>query len=301
MISLKPDFFKEEIRCGFTVCEEMKRAWAAEMEVLSEVIAVCKKYGLTYYADYGTLLGTVRHHGFVPWDDDIDIALKRKDFERLFHILPQELPAEYGINSYITSTDHHQPWGSVTNSQYITWDTERTEKFYGCPYVVGIDIYPLDYLPRDKEMAQAQIALYNAVYDGAQRYDELAASGELEQYIPQLEELCRVSFRRDQPLQDQLWRLSDRIAAMAVEDESDYLTLYTRIVLGDLDFKLKKEWYSDTVELPFECMKVAVPKNYREVLTVLYGDYETPVQGQSAHDYPFYNRQKEIFKSMGKM
>ena len=48
MISLKPDFFKEEIRCGFTVCEEMKRAWAAEMEVLSEVIAVCKKYGLEY-------------------------------------------------------------------------------------------------------------------------------------------------------------------------------------------------------------------------------------------------------------
>ena len=69
------DFFKEEVREDFYISAEMKRVWAVEMKVLSFVISVCKKYDIPYFADYGTLLGTVRHKGFIPWDDDIDIAL----------------------------------------------------------------------------------------------------------------------------------------------------------------------------------------------------------------------------------
>ena len=60
---------KEEVICDFNVSEEMKRVWAAEVKVLEKVIEICERHNITYYADYGTLLGTVRHKGFIPWDD----------------------------------------------------------------------------------------------------------------------------------------------------------------------------------------------------------------------------------------
>ena len=86
------DFFKREVKCGFEIPEMMKRAWAAELEVLEVVKNVCEKNNIQYFADWGTLLGAVRHQGFIPWDDDIDICLKREEYNRLIKVLPRDLP-----------------------------------------------------------------------------------------------------------------------------------------------------------------------------------------------------------------
>ena len=82
-MNCQPDssFFREEIRNGFLVTEKMKRIWYTEISLLQELDRVCKKYGLRYFAEYGTLLGAVRHKGFIPWDDDIDVAMFRDDYE----------------------------------------------------------------------------------------------------------------------------------------------------------------------------------------------------------------------------
>ena len=74
------DYFKPETIEGFEVKGMMKRYWAASMEVLEEVDRLCRKYNLRYYAFYGTLLGAVRHKGWIPWDDDMDIIMYRDDF-----------------------------------------------------------------------------------------------------------------------------------------------------------------------------------------------------------------------------
>lgn len=301
MLEFPEEFFCGETRNDFFIEPMMKRAWAAEMEVLSEVIAVCKKYQITYFADYGTLLGAVRHKGFVPWDDDIDIALLRPDYEKLFQILPKELPESYGINSFYTLEDHRQPWGSITNAKYISVDATRTKKFYGCPYVVGIDIYPLDYVARDEELAESQRFLYNAVYDVAYRFDEMSGAGELNKYLPQIEQLCNVRLRRDNTLRSQLWKLSDAISSMFTEGESDDVSLSLMRVLGEDDVRLKKEWYSATIEMPFENISVSVPVGYDNILRSLYGDYEICINTKGAHEYPFYARQEEILKQLRQM
>ena len=273
MLEFKSDFFKEEERNGFTISETMKRAWATELDVLSRVIAVCKKYNLTYYAYYGTLLGTVRHHGYIPWDDDVDIALKYEDYRKLLEVLPGELPETFGISSMYTSKSHRQPWASVSNAKYSYPDPERKQKFYGFPYVAGIDIFPLYYVPRDKELADIVKHLYGAVYDTAKRFEELKKSGELQEVLPQIEELCRVKLIQDDTLRMQLWRLTDQIASLIAEEESDCMTIYYKNVTKVWDYQLDKKWFEGTVEMPFENITIAVPSGYDELLTKLYGDY----------------------------
>lgn len=70
-LEFSADYFKTEVRDGFEIPAMMKRAWAAQMEVLHVVAGVCKNNGIRYFADGGTLLGAVRHKGMIPWDDDI--------------------------------------------------------------------------------------------------------------------------------------------------------------------------------------------------------------------------------------
>jgi lipopolysaccharide cholinephosphotransferase len=300
MIEFESSYFQEEVRWDFTVSEMMKRVWAVEQDVMAEIIRVCKKYGLTYYADYGTLLGTIRHHGFVPWDDDMDIAMKRADYEKLFRLLPEELPKTYGIHSIYNEEDHNQPLGCVTNSKVINTDPEVVASFHGCPYIVGIDVYPLDYIPRDAELASTHRSLYNAVYDAAQRYEELNATGELAQYLPKLEEFCEVRFDNSRPLRPQLWKLADRIAGLFREEECDVLMWMPDTILSDSYIPRKKEWYQSAKELPFEKIMMSVPNGYHEILTAKYGDYMTPQQGVCAHEYPFYKSQEELLMRLQK-
>ena len=72
MIDFSEEFFEGETRDGFYIEPMMKHAWAAQMEVYMEIAEICNRHGIQYFADWGTLLGAVRHHGFVPWDDDME-------------------------------------------------------------------------------------------------------------------------------------------------------------------------------------------------------------------------------------
>ena len=97
MIQFEETFFEGEERDGFYIEPMMKRVWAAQMEVLKDVERVCQKYNLDYFADWGTLLGTIRHKGFVPWDDDMDICMRREDYMRFIAVAQKELPKGYAI------------------------------------------------------------------------------------------------------------------------------------------------------------------------------------------------------------
>ncbi len=300
MMQFDDRFFEAEERCGFAIEPMMKKAWACELKILSEVINICRKYGLTYYADYGTLLGAVRHKGYVPWDDDIDIALKRSDYMMLMKVLKSELPKNYAVNNCYESLTHRQPMCSVAN--YATFPVPKAvcDEFYGFPYVAGIDIYALDYVPREEEYASLQLSMYTIVYDMAQRLDEIRSNGEVEKYLPQIEEICRVKLNNDETLRSRLWQLGDKIQGMFAENESDYLTYFPRIVQGSDGFRYKKEWYDGVIPMQFENIEVDVPVGYDEILQTLYGDYHQYNVGMSAHNYPFYKRQKEYLERLGK-
>ena len=295
---MNSDFFKEEVREGFCISAEMKKVWAVEMKVLSFVISVCKKYDIPYFADYGTLLGTVRHKGFIPWDDDIDICLKRSDYMHLIEAFKKENNTDYVYNGFYFSDTSGQPFMSVSDYTGVPIPASVQEKFFGCPYVAGIDIYPLDYVPRDSELAGLQLNMYVALYDIAIRFYEISRQ-ELEENLNQIEQIYNVKFVRDNTLRGQIWRLADSIAAMFTEEESDKLTFLARNAQGDVGFGYNKEWYDSSVDMKFEDMDIAVPCGHDDILTMLYGDYKVTVCNTSSHNYPFYAKQKEFLLENG--
>ena len=83
---LGEDFFKEEVRCDYRISEDMKLIWAVIRDMYLSFADVCDKYGLKYYTVWGSLLGAIRHDGFIPWDDDFDVAMPREDYNEFLKI-----------------------------------------------------------------------------------------------------------------------------------------------------------------------------------------------------------------------
>jgi len=159
MLEFQESFFEQEVRDGFYLDTTMKTLWAAELEVLQKVAEICDRHGLKWYAAYGTLLGAIRHEGFVPWDDDMDIWVKRPDYNILMQVLPKELPEGYLVRSPMTDEGYNQYHTCLNSGNGISIAKEWLEQFHGCPFTVGLDIFPLDYLPRNEKDRELQATL----------------------------------------------------------------------------------------------------------------------------------------------
>ena len=150
MLNIPQEFLQEEVREGFTVDVTMKSCWAAQLEVLREISEICERHNLQWFCAYGTLLGAVRHQGFVPWDDDMDIWMLREDYTEFLRVAKAELPEEYRVDSPLTEEGYTEYHTLVMNAGSISIRPERLQKFHGCPFATGVDVFPLDYLPRNE-------------------------------------------------------------------------------------------------------------------------------------------------------
>ena len=295
------NFLKRETREGFEIDEMMKRAWAAQMEVLVVIDEVCKKNNLQYFSYAGTLLGAVRHSGFIPWDDDIDICMKRDEYDKLIKILPKELPYGFVVAGMYAENERLQKAAFVPHLRVIADETlwnfnDYMKRFHGFPYQrVGIDIFPLDALSEDMEQTKIQKNIIGYGIPLLRDWEILESQQELEAGLQELERLSGMQIPRGDGTQNWIWRMLDAVSSLHPIDKAKDLTRYN-ILAGVDRFQFEKAWFDDVVYLPFENIEIPAPIKYEEVLKTLFGDYSIPKKGMADHDYPFYGHMEEELK-----
>ena len=286
-------FFQDEIREDFFIEKKMKHAWAAQMEVLKEIDRICKRNEIRYFADSGTLLGAVRHKGFIPWDDDIDLAMLREDYLRFFSVADKELPDGWRILDLAHGSD--QLFGRITNGDRYDSGADHMLRFHGCPYAVGIDIFPIDNVPSAKEEEQVWYAVLKYLQGMIYRLSvdvEAWRAEDMEMDIRKAEELCRVKLFRNKSLKFQLVNLMDGLVQSYRTTESDELELAAFDIAKDVRYKYERSWYEESILTPFENIMIPIPVGYHGVFSALYGsDYMVPKREGGDHEYPFYKKQ----------
>lgn len=303
-LEFSADYFKTEVRDGFEIPAMMKRAWAAQMEVLHVVAGVCKNNGIRYFADGGTLLGAVRHKGMIPWDDDIDICVVREEYNRLIQVLPKALPHGFVVAGMYADSERLQKAAFVPHLRVIADETlwnfnDYMRYFHGFPYQrVGIDIFPMDYISRDIGITNVQKQIIRLGIETLRDWNKLEENGMLDEYVNGFQKLCNVSFGNVNNVKNYMWKIIDKISSISYREEADYITNIFYWLDND-NYKMKKECYDYTIELPFENMNIVAPEMYDEVLRAEYGDYMVPVKGAADHDYPFYGHmESELIKQI---
>lgn len=292
------DFFKAQMYDGFYIEEMMKRAWAAEMEVLSEVIRVCRELDISVFADYGTLLGAIRHKGFIPWDDDIDLCMKREDFMRFIEIAPHELQAPFMLKSIYNDPSHLNATARVNNGQYMNFDKQFLEQFHGCPYVVGVDIFPLDYCLKDKELEALQHKCIQLVMSAASSIPaDSAPDAQVLHLLDSIEKMSSEKITRTNNLQHELKLVVDKLSAWGNHSNSDGICHMIPYALAG-DYRVSLDCYDSSIEMPFFDLMIPVPSKYEEVLLAEFGaNYMTPTPAWR-HGYPFYKKQKNALRDV---
>ncbi len=298
-LEFSEDFFKAEVREDFYIDATMKTVWAAELELLSDIDAVCQKYNLQYFAGWGTMLGAVRHKGFVPWDDDMDIMMKRSDYNKLMSVLPKELPDSYRVYHAMSEEGHDLFWGCVTNADTISIEENRLHKFHNCPFWVGIDIFPLDYIPKDEDEASLVENLMELIKNTVSLFKKENKTEEekqnMEDGIEYIEKSLNLQLDKNKSIPAQLWRWGNMLASSYGEEDADgYIDYAPR--KGIIHYE--KDVWDEVFLTEYEEFMIPVPQGYHDVLTKTYGDYSVRTKGGASHNYPYYNKQLNQLRDM---
>lgn len=301
MKEISMDFFRDEVRNGFFIPTAVKQAWAAQLQVLDVIETICRKHDITYFADWGTILGTVRHGGYVPWDDDMDICMKREDYTRFKEAAKTELPKDFRIHDYEHQEDHWLFLSRVANSVHINFEPEHMKQFHNFPYIAGIDIFVLDYLYKDEQQEKQRCEEVKHIIAVA---DSIIA-GEIAQPVKeanliQLEQKYHKNFNRkldNRHMGIELYRLAEEQMARVPKEESDRMAqIFPWGLLGNRG--QDREYYEKFVRLPFENTTMPVPADYHRILSGKYHDYFKIHKVWSGHDYPYFEGQRKNLQAV---
>ena len=264
---------ESEVRGGYTIPAEMKKVWKVQMDLLKKLLDVCEKHHLRIWADGGTLLGTVREHGYIPWDDDIDMAMLRDDFDKLVHVAPKEFARPYFFQ--FGYSEKCYPLGHAKLRMDNTTAIEPEKKFAHIHQGIFIDIFPYDAVPDDQDKLNCLISERSRFFSSfltclsplsilhpGRSYRALTTRLHYKALFAQFESIFRENSIKD----------------------NEYVSCLSFIV-DEQHFFRKKEWYDGTVYMPFEDIMMPVPEGYHFIIQKQYGEYMTPRKSSGYHSF----------------
>lgn len=260
------------------------------IEMLDKLDNIFSSNDITYYLAYGTLLGAVRHQGFIPWDDDIDLLIPRKDFIRLIHLFEEQ--KEHFNNLHLEIVEYG-PNKKDYYKRFKIADTRTVMEEYGeNRSAVFIDIFPLDCFPNKplktlKKLRKKILMIDNLCsLCNAKINQSFGIKRIIYGIILFLHKILNC---------DKMKRFYENKLVKATRFRENGIVCSSESGYGDKEFSLASYW-SKTQKLSFENHNFDVPFDYHSILSNLYGDYMTPPpknQRCSHEYYTMYWRGKE--------
>lgn len=297
-IQLPEHFLDEEERCGFRVSSDMKKIWAVELDLFDEFVRVCDKYGLKFYADGGTLLGVLRHRGFIPWDDDIDVTMMRSDYNKLCEIAGTEFKAPYFFQTSSTDVDCHFHHAKLRNSETTAVTEIEIPKKYN--QGIWIDIFPLDVIPDDeKELErftddifaiQGKIVLHRTYIF---RYENKTGHGAisfLKHFLKHLYiKYIWARFNTVETICNQIDSVLQRYDGTDGKRVAN-LSMTWQVIPRRMFWQ--RCWYDGTRSGDFEMFTMPIPPQAEKIMELQYGDWHKMVQGTACHLPKIFDTEK---------
>ena len=255
------DFIKPETLCNFYVDEKRKKVWLISLDLLSEFDRVCKIHGLRYFLMFGTLLGAIRHRGFIPWDDDIDVVMPREDYEKL-SLWHHNFTPPYFLQTPQTDKGYYYSFNKLRNSN--TTNMPIAFRYEHFNQGISLDIFPLDYYTMEN------------IEEKFAKIKELAI--DLSNYMrmrnPELDEdgMERIAQYSGRPPIDTLQMIQD-VCREDAGKKCDMIGWMSGNIYGPFRQTFKKESFIESQIIDFYGLHVPIPKAYHYVLTTLYGNY----------------------------
>lgn len=266
-------FLDEETRGDYTVSTEMKKVWAVELDLLQYLLEVCERHNLHIYAEGGTLLGAVRHKGYIPWDDDIDMIMLREDYDKLM-ALTDEFKHPYFLQNVYTDAHYTHRHAQIRNCNTACWARQAKRKREKYNQGIFIDIFPADNMP----VTPRAISRYYKKEGLARQKFRLVS-----RFINKLPEPIYQWCRQHTTL------LSDKNCYAKYEELLRKVPFNRFGSVCEIAFKHSYPFYPtayfDTVQyLDFEYIKMPVCGNPAGFLELQFGpDYMTPQQTPTEH------------------
>ena len=242
--------------------EIKNKLWQSEIKILDEIDRICKKHNINYFLMWGTLIGAVRHKGFIPWDDDIDIGMARDDYKKFLKVAKKELCEEYFLHTGLTDKNYELYFAKVRLKNTVFYEENicPTYKNKG----IFVDIFPFD---------------FRSKVDSRSRKLRTAFSERLRKYLHLKSRNAKLGKLKIFNLFPK--KLVVRLRDFTMQGKGEYL--------DSLNRRFEKSDFLPTINAKFENKEYPIPRLYDKVLTRLYGNYMElpPIEQRVTHSPKF--------------